>query len=225
MAVKPIPRDPAGRIAWPGDSFQRYSVDFSAATDLPAWLTPTLTGAATHGINGGRWEVSTPTGAGNDAVTLTGPTIDLAAVRCVVFTVESIYRPAHPTPVETIQGVTTIEAVTGNTGLGAMLHNPHTGAGTYLRGTVGDWPPANSFMVDNVFNKGTARISRTLAVFPRVGMVYALEGDQVMRARDLSATMLLGSVNPILRFRVVSTPTIGSLVIGSCSAISVLVGL
>lgn len=195
MTFHPIPRDPSGRIILPG-RLKTWDVDFSQVSALPSWLTATP-GSGAVSIIAGELSIA----SGTDALlpaSVAGPTALSTSVESIAFTTYGAYS-VGTTSGQLVQMVSSMAAWEGNWGSGAQLHTPTGGNLVYLRGTVGDWPVTSSLVVDNNYSRSNARSTRTIVVLPSSGMVYAVEDEtEVMHARDLSATMVSGTIGPVV---------------------------
>lgn len=200
MTWHPLPRDAAGRIVLPG-RVHTFDVDFRATSTLPSWLTATA-GGGSAGITSNELQIASGTNASTPAY-VAGPSFNWAQLEAIAFTCYDLRLTAGSGSSQVMQGISTAASITGNASLGAMIHVPSGSTSAYLRATDGgDWPPADDFLVDTAHSRSAARVTRTIVVLPRTGMVYALEDEtEVMHARDLSGRMTNGAVQAILMAR------------------------
>lgn len=205
-----IPRDAAGHIVLPGRQ-RVFDVDFAQVAALPSWLTATAETGGSYAITGGELVLTAPA-TGNCYVQ--GPSVSTGAVESIAITAYDQHRTGLAAG-STYLALSTVPSIMSNGALGAQIHQPG-GSSTYLRGTIGDWPVTPSLLVD-VEPRPEARLTRTLVYLPRTGMVYAIEDEtEVMHARDLSATLVAGTVAPLFMSR-------GSAIL-HCSRLKIAIG-
>lgn len=215
---KTLTRDPAGNLIHAGSYFRTWAVDFATATEIPAWLTVSqnLTGAAA--ITNGRLVLTAS--ELNAWVAIATPTVSLADVASVRFTARGLTYSAGVNG-QLIQAVSTWDSVLNNGAIGAQLHKTDTSLGTFLRGTVGDWPVTAAMQVDDIHRKATAVVNRTLLVLPGTRDAYALEdGTEVMRARTMATMNRTSPASGVLGVR----SKAGATVEVTCTGLEMVVG-
>jgi hypothetical protein len=206
-------RDPNGAQVPLGRVQKNLTAEFGVRdTSLPAWLTPTLSGASTAltvnqmAASEGSLAVALDATSGSQAA-LVGPDIDLTKFEEVTLRLVGLKAAAgaHPQSIRfgfyvptagASKGVRFYQDQAGTTWTEYALNTGSMGgAESSATGTT----PGSRFRLFSDNYPTSADIG--IKILPRLKQVYVLEGDNVAFDRDLSAaTNLAGVVQPRIVF-------------------------